>query len=222
MKLRFFASAIGMAASLFWISSASATIMACPSTPACTLDGQTFTLGTALGGIDPAVNPDAGTTVFLANFTTSSQSNGTIAALVEDFLAVEGIATGVNYLGRQDGSGALGGTSIVTGTGTSGTWTFDPGSTGEVAGFFAIHAGGGQLDSLFALIIPANTGPWNTAENDGHGLSNFDLFDTGGSIIVECLPGIECVNVPEPLSLSIFGAGLAGAAALRRRRKRSA
>jgi hypothetical protein len=41
-------------------------------------------------------------------------------------------------------------------------------------------------------------------------------------IIVECLPGIDCVNVPEPITLSVFGAGLAGAAALRRRRKKAA
>lgn len=41
-------------------------------------------------------------------------------------------------------------------------------------------------------------------------------------ITTQCLPGIDCVNVPEPTSLSLFGAALAGAAVLRRRRRKAA
>lgn len=44
----------------------------------------------------------------------------------------------------------------------------------------------------------------------------------GPGVIVECVPGVDCVSVPEPVSISLFGAGLAGAAVLRRRRKKTA
>jgi hypothetical protein len=43
-------------------------------------------------------------------------------------------------------------------------------------------------------------------------------YSTDSGIISRCLPGVLC-GVPEPITLSLFGAGLAGAAALRRRRK---
>jgi len=36
---------------------------------------------------------------------------------------------------------------------------------------------------------------------------------------VACVPGVDCVNVPEPITLSMFGCGLAGAIAMRRRRQ---
>jgi len=43
-----------------------------------------------------------------------------------------------------------------------------------------------------------------------------------GGNIVECLPGIECVVTPEPITLSLFGAGLLGAVAITRRRRKLA
>jgi len=41
-----------------------------------------------------------------------------------------------------------------------------------------------------------------------------------GGTIVECLPGIECVVTPEPITISLFGAGLLGAVAITRRRRK--
>lgn len=43
----------------------------------------------------------------------------------------------------------------------------------------------------------------------------------GPGVIVECLPGVECTPVPEPITISLFGAGLAGATAFYRRRKKT-
>ncbi|HVE02727.1 MAG TPA: PEP-CTERM sorting domain-containing protein [Rhizomicrobium sp.] len=59
-------------------------------------------------------------------------------------------------------------------------------------------------------ILGANDGP------DSYSLANINDL---------CTPGVDCPtpqNVPEPITLSLFGAGLAGAVGLFRRRKKSA
>ena len=84
---------------------------------------------------------------FLASFTTPNQSNSSIATLVDDYLALLGF-NNVKYLGRQDGSGTIGGDSITVSGAQSGTWTLSPGTTGDVGAFVAIHAGNGQNDEL--------------------------------------------------------------------------
>lgn len=59
-------------------------------------------------------------------------------------------------------------------------------------------------------ILDANDGP------DSYSLANINDI---------CTPGVDCPvpqNVPEPITLSLFGAGLVGAAGVLRRRKRSA
>ena len=55
-------------------------------------------------------------------------------------------------------------------------------------------------------------------ENYGQSSGN----PTGLRVDAELVPGTENVNVPEPLTLSLFGAGLAGAVAMRRRKKQTA
>jgi len=57
---------------------------------------------------------------------------------------------------------------------------------------------------------------WNA--NDGP--DSFVFFNSN-DVTTECTPGVDCVNVPEPITLSLFGAGLAGAAVLGRRRRKS-
>jgi hypothetical protein len=163
----------------------------CLTSPSCTLDGQTFTTtgGTSGGGL-----------TFIANFTTPNQSNSAIATLVTDYLALLG--DNVTYLGRQDGSGhASGIVSITTSpwraANLSGTWSLNPGSTGFVGSFVAIHAGSGQTDDLFLINSPGTSGTWAT--NNGHGLSNFDLFGTK-----------SITPAPEPASMTLLGAGLVG------------
>lgn len=166
---------------------------ACLASPSCTLDGETFTTtgGSSGGGL-----------TFIANFTTSGQSSTSIAKLVTDYLALLGDK--VTYLGRQDGSGLASGiTSIITTGSSSGTWSLSPGATGFVGSFVAIHAGDGQNDSLFSIDSPGTSGTWAT--NNGHGLSNFDLF------------GTKRDPVPEPASMTLLGAGLVALGAARRK-----
>lgn len=169
----------------------------CLATPQCTLDGQTFTTtgGTSGNGL-----------TFVANFTTPNQNNTTIADLVTDYLALSSI--NVTYLGRQDGSDLYPGIVSITTTpstgGLTGTWTLNPGTTGFIGTYVAIHAGGGQTDNLFEINSPGLSGTWGT-END-RGLSNFDLFGTKNS-------------VPEPGALALFSFGLIALGLYSRRRR---
>ena len=139
----------------------------CLASPSCTLDGQTFTVigGTSGKGL-----------TFIASSTTPNQSNSSIATLADDYLKLLGVT--VTYLGRQDGSGEIDGDSVsVTGEGdTTGTWTFSPGTTSDVGSYVAIHAGSGQMDTLFEINSPGTSGTWGT--ENGQGLGNFDLFGT--------------------------------------------
>lgn len=196
MKTRIVALIIVMIGGLASVQQAGAT--PCLMSPSCTLDGQTFTTtgGTSGGGL-----------TFLANFTTPNQSNDSIATLVTDYLALLG--DNVTYLGRQDGSGLASGIVSVTTTpwraaDLSGTWNLNPGLTGFVGSFVAIHAGGGQTDGLFLINSPGTSGTWAT--ENGHGLSNFDLFGTR-----------PIIPVPEPASMTLLGAGLVGWGLARRK-----
>jgi hypothetical protein len=151
---------------------------------------------------------------FIANFTTPNQNPSSIVPLVQDFLALEGF-TSVMFLGRAgDSSTFVGGDSItLSGGNQSGTFSFSPGTTGDVAAFVAIHAGNGQNDGLFAINSPGLSGTWGT--NNGHDLSNFDLFGCPVSSTTCGTP----TRVPEPASLFLFGSALAGLGILRRRRR---
>jgi hypothetical protein len=101
----------------------------------------------------------------------------------------------------------------------------------------ASHSNHGPLafDITNALVTTASflDGKGNPA-GTGNGTGIFfvadiaNLLAEGGTLtgkvgapadtIVECVPGIDCVNVPEPITLSMFGFGLAGVVAMRRRR----
>lgn len=190
------AALVGLGAAVVGGPSAEAT--ACLASPSCTLDGQTFT---TTGG-----SSGSGLT-FLASFTSPNQSNASIAGLVDDYLALLGFT--VTYLGRQDGSGLVGGDNVSTASsdgGLTGTWTFTPGTTGDVGEFVAIHAGDGQAATeLFEINSPGLSGTWATL--NGHGLSNFDLFG-----------GPPSTPVPEPASLAILGSALLGWGLIRRRK----
>lgn len=170
-------------------TSASATPLVCPS-------GFTCSGGTSGNGL-----------TFLASWTANNQNPGTISSDVLSFLSANGIDA--NYLGRAGTSGTFvdGDVVSVIGAGNlTGTWSFTPGATGDIAAYVALHAGGGQTDSLFSIDSPGLAGIWGT--NNGHGLSNFDLFGVSATTS----------NVPEPMTLSLFCAGLVGAGLLRKRK----
>ena len=63
------------------------------------------------------------------------------------------------------------------------------------------------------ITMAAETTIWNA--NDGP--DSFFLFRSNG--VTSCTPGVDC-DLPEPITLSLFGAGLAGAVAVRRRRRK--
>ena len=195
--------AAGILAALLGAPHASA--VPCLASPSCTLDGETFTVTGGSSG--------SGLT-FLAFFTTPNQSNSSIAKLVDDYLALLGFV-GVTYLGRQDGSGTIGGDSIAVSGTQSGTWTLNPGTTGDVGSFVAIHAGNGQNDTLFRINSPGLFGTWATL--NGHDLSNFDLFGCPATSPSCGTP----TRVPEPASLALFGTALAGLGLFGRRRRKS-
>lgn len=182
--------------------SAEAKATPCLSTPTCTLDGQTFTLtgGSSGNGL-----------TFIATFTTPNQDPSSVSTLVHDFLALEGF--NATYLGRAgDSSTFVLGDSIsaTPSGGLTGNWSLNPGTTGDVGAFVAIHAGNGQAATeLFRIDSPGLSGTWATL--NGHGLSNFDLFGT---------PALTTqVSVPEPASIAIFGTALVGFGLIRRRRR---
>jgi hypothetical protein len=211
-----------------------------------TLDGQTFNTAPA-----PTVIGTNGLT-FLAQFTTSSQglenkvTGGPhpkttigIIQLVEDYLATLGVDD-VVFLGRAGDTEDLpAGDNGVTVTGAgllTGTFTLNlaAGAPKYSAEFVAIHAGDGQSDNLFAInnpdpSKPLLTGAWAT--DNGHGLSNFDLFGTIKTARCtgddNCCTGDDCgssggggpkIPAPEPMSLALLSAGLLGLGLARWRR----
>jgi hypothetical protein len=169
----------------------------CPAPSSCVAAGVTFT---ETGGTSNSAM------TFLASFDTGKQSPSSISSAVLAYLNDLGYSDAL-YLGRNGDPGVS-----ITGNGNlTGTWTFTPsGPTADyVGGFVAIHAGGGTVDNLYAFTSPGVSGNWATL--NGHGISNFDLF------------GIDPpAAVPEPLTISLFGAGLVGAMGMRRRRKNKA
>lgn len=177
----------------------------CPALTSCTVGGITYNeVGTSGDGL-----------TFLASFTAPNLSNSTIATDVEQFLTAEGFDN-VLYLGRQNGTGLIDGDSITTSSsdgGFTGTWTLSPGTTGDVGSFVAIHAGDGKFEQIFQIDDPGLSGTWSTFNS--HGLSEFDLFGTPAPPSSDDPPP----SVPEPLTLSLFGAGLAGTLVARRRKK---
>jgi len=192
-----------------------------------TLGGITYhTTEPADASHGTVVEIDGSALTFLAQWDTVNQGNATVSAETLAFLTSQGF-TGVTYLGRQDGSGALPGTGVTTVSsdgGLSGTWTFTPGSSGDVAGFIAIHAGGGQNEILYKINSPGLSGIWDTSENTvGPGnqaaLSNFDLFGGPGTICIGLTCGGTTGEIPEPSSSALLGVGLLGLCWLARRLK---
>ena len=155
-----------------------------------------------ISGSGPTVGCTADGLTFLGTATPSNQGNARVSS-IESFLSGLGF-TSETYLGRAGGSSPV---SVTGANSTSGTWMFNPGTTGDVAAFIAIHAGNGSTDEVWEINTPANSGSWGTFESVT--LSNFDLF------------GIP-VSAPEPASLALFGGALVGLGVIRCRRKAKA
>jgi hypothetical protein len=122
----------------------------------------------------------------------------------DDFLTGEG--AGLGLVGIGDGSG--------TQSGSSGTFSFDSSlwqSWGEIAIGFKFGTGNKPDEWFVYLLNPlVSSGNWQFVNvfDKGGGLSHVQLYGRG-----------EPANVPEPATLALFGIGLLGAAAARRRKR---
>ncbi len=174
-----------------------------------------------------------------ATFTVPSPVNGACTGIFAgDTLCfdsgVSGGTSGAYTLGGFLGSG---GATILTGTSTALSSALDNTVfefTGTVTvtngeSFQAGHDDGLQLMIGSDLVINAPGGTsFTTTPATYTGPSGNFSFDL---VYGECcgapaalgvaLPFQSVVGVPEPLTLSLFGAGLAGAVAMRRRRKKA-
>jgi hypothetical protein len=108
------------------------------------------------------------------------------------------------------------------------TWYAD---TGNFDVTFTATVSGGIYDgqSVYSVFSPDSnaTGGFVGWEGlDPNGYSESPLYDVHTGVVTGDLANIDLgvppSDVPEPLTLSLFGAGLAGAAAIRRRRKKAA
>ena len=144
------------------------------------------------------------------------------------------------FLGRAGDGNDLplgdNGVTVTGGGGLTGMFALNlaSGAPNYSAGFVAIHAGGGQSDNLFAIANPDPSkpllaGPWAT--DNGHGLSNFDLFGTIKAPRCtgdDCCAGDRCGSsggddppntpVPEPMSLGLLSVCILGLCLVRGRR----
>jgi hypothetical protein len=143
---------------------------------------------------------------------------GSHVATVETYLNGYFGVTDVTYLGRYTGaSDTFAPESILDGTGafftitggstTSGTWSFNPGTTSyEIVAVEISTAGDADL---YAVTPSGNSGFWNTDDIGGqHNLSHLDFY---ARVITH--------KAPEPVSLFLMGGGLAGLQMVRRKKR---
>jgi hypothetical protein len=102
--------------------------------------------------------------------------------------------------------------------------TFDIGTGGDGSALLLTAAGSAAFPGLTNADI--SSGPWHH-HFTGYSPLNLLAESTGGfDVIIGAAGGSitdpDPVGVPEPLTLTLFGAGLAGAAALRRRKAKKA
>lgn len=101
-----------------------------------------------------------------------------------------------------------------SGTGGTGTWTYNPGEGDPLISFYV--AKGGPNFSLFSNDGDANSGDWATPTNPNnnrpYGLSHLSFYDTDS--------GQGPGKVPEPTTMLLLGAGLLAVGFARRRARR--
>jgi PEP-CTERM motif len=84
---------------------------------------------------------------------------------------------------------------------------------------------GGQIGTLLLSSTPGSwsqfSGIWNSGASTSATLAIFDLnIDGGGNdFTLDDISSSAATGVPEPMTLALFGGGLAGIGAMRRRRK---
>lgn len=166
----------------------------------------------ALAGVTPASATIAGMTYTGLNYSSpfGAAHKADVTEAINDYLGV----TDVVYLGRLDKSG-FDASSALIGTGANmtggglltktGDWTFTQGST--TYQIIALEVSTSGKSKVYELTDPALNGIWNTSDLSNKNLSHLDFFARAVT-----------VTTPEPATLLLFGAGLAGVALRRRKR----
>lgn len=139
-------------------------------------------------------------------------SSGLLESNVEAWLGITdpstfslSVGSGVTFANVDDSGNS------VTGASKSGTWTVN--SPGQALNFYVVKA---AKNYAMYYVNPAEaTGSWSTYDLSVAG------YGGGGGLEISHFNGYvsNTSEVPEPATMILFGTGLAGLAALRRRKK---
>ena len=159
------------------------------------------------------------------SFTTAASGTSwddLVMTLFEDTNSTIPIAVGTGYLLSSPYTGSVTGLSgvsdIASAVASGGAYTFAPSVTLAANTQYWFYEDGVTSPSLGLGYAPSNAGQTLYVGFNGPTFQDFTA-DPGDGINFQLTAAPMATGVPEPVTLSLFGAGLAGMAAIRRRKK---